>query len=50
MALNEAYGLGWREMFDFPAHTMQVTIADVQRVARKYLDPQRRVLAVVGPK
>jgi len=49
LAFHEAYGQGWRTYRQYGDHIMKVTVADVARAARKYLDPQREVLAVVKP-
>jgi len=53
VALDELYGVGWQEYFRFAEHLRKVTPADLQRVAKKYLDFRNgahSVLAVVGPK
>ncbi|MEO5668431.1 MAG: pitrilysin family protein [Bdellovibrionota bacterium] len=52
MALDELYGLGYEEYFEFDKSFSKVTPADIQRVARKYLDPKKaksQVLSLVGP-
>ena len=52
MALDELYGLGYEEYFEFDKSLSKVTPADIQRVARKYLDPKKakaQVLSLVGP-
>ena len=49
LAFYEAYGQGWRSYRLYGDNIMKVTAADVVRVARKYLDPQREVAAVVEP-
>ncbi|MSP61855.1 MAG: insulinase family protein [Myxococcales bacterium] len=49
LAFHEAYGLGWDEYRRYAPAIHAVSAADVQRVARTYLDPQRAVLAVVKP-
>jgi zinc protease len=49
LAFHEAYGQGWKSYRQYGDNVMKVTIADVARVARKYLDPQREVTAVVKP-
>lgn len=52
MALDELYGLGYKEYFEFDRSFSKVTPADIQRVARKYLDPRKarsQVLSLVGP-
>ena len=48
-AADELYGLGFRNDADYAARINAVTLADVQRVARKYLDPNHSALAIVGP-
>ncbi|MBI2370628.1 MAG: insulinase family protein [Deltaproteobacteria bacterium] len=49
LAFDERYGLGYDYFRRYPEQIMKVTAEDVQRVARKYLDLDRYVLAVVGP-
>jgi zinc protease len=49
LAFHEAYGQGWKSYRQYGDNLMKVTIADVARAARKYLDPQREVTAVVKP-
>jgi N-glycosylase/DNA lyase len=49
LAFYEAYGQGWRSYRLYGDNIMKVTVADVVRVARKYLDPQREVAAVIEP-
>jgi predicted Zn-dependent peptidase len=49
LAFHEAYGQGWKSYRQYGDNVMKVTIADVARAARKYLDPQREVTAVVKP-
>jgi len=49
LAFHEAYGQGWKSYRQYGDKVMKVTIADVTRAARKYLDPQREVTAVVKP-
>ncbi len=44
----ELYGLGLDYLERYPQLINAVTAADVQRVAQKYLDPERFVLVVVG--
>lgn len=48
-ALNELYGVGMEEFFEFQKKIMRVTRKDIQRVARKYIDLDRYVIGVVGP-
>jgi zinc protease len=49
LAFHEASGAGWQEMNRYAPGLQRVTAADVQRVARKLLDPRREVVAVVKP-
>lgn len=49
LAFHEAYGQGWKAYRQYADHVMKVTAADVVRVAKKYLNPQREVTAVVKP-
>jgi len=48
MASIEYYGLGQDYLEAYPRHINRVTAADVQRVAQRYLDPERYALAVVA--
>jgi zinc protease len=45
----QVYGLGFDYIDKYPEHVNRVTIEDIARVARKYLDPQNYTLVVVGP-
>jgi zinc protease len=45
----ERYGLGLDYFATYKKSVAAVTPADVQAVARKYLDPERMVLVVAGP-
>jgi zinc protease len=49
LAFYEAYGQGWRSYRLYGDNIMKITAADVARAARKYLDPQREVAALVEP-
>ena len=49
LAFHEAYGQGWKSYRQYGDYIMKVTVADVARAARKYLDPQREVTAVIKP-
>ena len=49
-AADELYGLGFRSDADYAAKINAVTLADVQRVAQKYLQPNHSAIAIVGPK
>ena len=48
-ALDEAYGLGYRNDADYAAKINAVTLEQVQRAAQKYLDQNHAALAIVGP-
>jgi zinc protease len=48
LASIEYYGLGLDYVDRYPALINAVTVADVQRVAQKYLDPEKYALAVVA--
>jgi zinc protease len=49
LAFHEAYGQGWKSYRQYGDNIMKVKVEDVARVARKYLDPQREIAAVVKP-
>jgi zinc protease len=49
LALNECYGLGWDEYQRYSPAILAVTANDVQRVARRFLDPSRVVVATIKP-
>jgi zinc protease len=49
LAFHEAYGQGWKAYRQYGDYIMKVTVPDVARVARKYLDPGREVAAIVKP-
>lgn len=49
LAFNEAYGQGAREFRRYAEAITRITPADLQRVARKFIDPRREVVAVVRP-
>ncbi|MEW6439524.1 MAG: pitrilysin family protein [bacterium] len=49
IAFDELYGLGYDSYKHYAARIQAVTAQDVRRVARKYLDPDRMVEAVVLP-
>jgi len=46
MAYNELYGLGWDYYKKYLKHIEAVNQKDVQRVARKYLNPEKEVLVL----
>ncbi len=45
----ETYGLGFEFLEQFRREIAAVTAADVQHVARQYLDPKRMFIVAVGP-
>jgi zinc protease len=49
MTFNELYGLGYKAGWEYADEISAVTLEDVQRVARQYLDPKLRTEIVVGP-
>jgi zinc protease len=49
LAFHEAYGQGWRTYRQYGERIGRVKAADVQRIAQKYLQPGREVVAVVKP-
>jgi zinc protease len=49
IAFDELYGLGWDEYKRYPDEIYSVTKADIQRVARKYIDLYKYTLAIVKP-
>jgi zinc protease len=49
LAFHEAYGQSWQAYRQYGGHVMKVSAEDVMRVARKYLDARREVVAVVKP-
>jgi zinc protease len=49
LAFHEAYGLGWDEYRRYSAGVLAVDAAAVQRIARKYLDWSKSVIATVKP-
>ncbi len=50
MAYVEFYGLGMDYPWRYPSLIKKLTAADIQRVAQKYLHPERALLVVVGDK
>jgi len=50
MAFNELYGLGYRAGWSYADSISAVKLGDVERVAKKYLDPKIRAEVVVGPR
>lgn len=49
LAFHEAYGVGWDEYRRYAPGILGVTAADVQRVAKKYLDRSRAIVATIKP-
>jgi zinc protease len=49
LAFHEAYGVGWDEYRRYAPGILAVSAADVQRIAKKYLDPRRAVVATIKP-
>lgn len=49
LAFHESYGQGWRAYRQYGDNIMKVTVTDVSRVARKYLDTKREVCSVIKP-
>ena len=49
LCLNQLYELGWRETMDYPEKIRRVTAEQVLEVARKYLDTDRYVQAILVP-
>ncbi|MFH0808913.1 MAG: pitrilysin family protein [Pseudomonadota bacterium] len=49
MSLDELYGLGYDYGARYAAEIEKVSLADVKRVARKYIDLKRYLQAEVGP-
>lgn len=45
----EVFKLGFNFLTDYPNYIRAVTIEDVERVAKQYLDPDNMTLVVVGP-
>jgi zinc protease len=45
----QVYGLGFDYVQKYPQHIGRITIEDIARVARQYLDPVNYTLVVVGP-
>src|SRR4026209_1525661 len=45
----EVYGLGFDYIENYPAYIRAVTVDDISRVAKTYLDSENYTLVVVGP-
>jgi predicted Zn-dependent peptidase len=50
LAINEIFFGDYRKMFSDLEKYDQVTVADLQRVAKKYIQPQRQVTVLLKPK
>jgi zinc protease len=50
LAFHEAYGQGWQSYRQYPEQIGALGVADIQRAAQNYLDPEREVVAVVRPR
>lgn len=50
LAHNEAYGMGWMEYMRYPEKIREVTISDVKKAAKKYLDLDAYTIAILRPK
>lgn len=50
LCLNELYGLGYDEFFDYENRIRAVSLQDVQNAAQKYITLDRCIISVVGPK
>ncbi|MBU1238223.1 insulinase family protein [Myxococcota bacterium] len=47
---GDLYGIGYDSFRKYKEHLESVTIADIKGVAQKYLAPEKRLLAVYGPR
>ncbi len=45
----EVYGLGFDYVDKYPEHIKRISVEDIARVAKTYLDPENYTLVVVGP-
>jgi predicted Zn-dependent peptidase len=45
----QVYGLGFDYIEKYPEHIRAITVEDISRVAKKYLDSENYSLVVVGP-
>jgi predicted Zn-dependent peptidase len=48
-ALDELYGVGYNELYNYEAKISAVTADDISRVAGKYLSPGRCAKVVISP-
>ncbi len=49
LAFHDCYGVGWDEYRRYAPGILAVTAADVQRVAQKYLDRSKAIVATIKP-
>ncbi len=49
MAFNDRYGLGFQDYREYPKRILAVTRDQIVDAARRYIDLDRSVLAIVGP-
>ncbi len=49
LAFHEAYGQGWQTYRQYGDRIMRVTREEVLKMARRYLDPRKEILAIVKP-
>jgi len=49
-ALNEIFGMGLEEFYDYENKIARITQDDILRVAKKYINLDKYVMGVVGPK
>ncbi len=49
LAFNESYGLGYRAYERYAESLLKVSVADIQRVAKKYLMDSKKVIVIVRP-
>jgi zinc protease len=50
LGLNEAYGLGYNFYQHYPKEILKVATQDILKVAKKYIDLDRYVMAIIRPK
>jgi zinc protease len=49
VGLDELYGLGYKRSLGYGERIEAVTVADVQQVVDRYLDPERMLVSIVKP-
>lgn len=49
LVLDDMYGIGYREAFEYTTKIQKITKKDIMRVAKKYLDKNACVITVVEP-